>query len=217
MPFSFLSGRVPIDVKWVAVGRLFSALGCTVLAYTASPRPTPDSRQDHGYVIPGTGDPSGKIPAAWYSGTTRAAFHTFISQQLDILVIALPLTPSTANLVSTEEIKLLAAHTNPESGRKCFIVNVSRGSIIDQPALISALNGDLLGGAALDVTVPEPLPKDDPLWDAKNLTITPHISALEMEYDTRAYNLLMTNLARKEKGEKLFNLVDRAKGYHTNK
>lgn len=131
-------------------------------------------------------------------------------------MIALPLTPSTANLVSTEEFNLLAAHTNPESGHKCFIVNISRGRVIDQPALISALNGDLLGGAALDVTVPEPLPKDDPLWDAKNVTITPHISALEMEYDSRAFNLLLTNLERKEKGEKMFNLVDRAKGYHTN-
>lgn len=131
-------------------------------------------------------------------------------------MIALPLTPSTTNLVSTEEFELLSAHTNPITGHKCFIVNISRGRIIDQPALITALNGDLLGGAALDVAVPEPLPKDDPLWDAKNITITPHISALGMEYDTRAYNLLMTNLARKEKGEKMFNLVDRAKGYHNN-
>lgn len=200
----------------MAVGRLFFALGCTVIAYTASPRPTPDSRQDHGYVIPGTGDPSGIIPAAWYSGTTKAAFHTFLSQQLDILVIALPLTPSTANLVSTEEFELLSTHTNPATGHKSFIVNISRGRIIDQPALISALNGDLLSGAALDVAVPEPLPKDDPLWDAKNVTITPHISALGTEYYTRAYNLLITNLARREKGEKLFNLVDRAKGYHSN-
>lgn len=131
-------------------------------------------------------------------------------------MIALPLTPSTANLVSTEEIKLLAAHTNADNGQKCFIVNISRGRVLDQPALISALNTGLLGGAALDVTVPEPLPIDDPLWDAKNVTISPHISALEMEYDSRAYDLLMTNLARKEKGEKMFNLVDRAKGYHTN-
>lgn len=153
------------------------------------------------------------IPAAWFSGHTRAAFHTFLSQHLDILVIALPLTSSTANLVSTDELGLLSAHPNPVTGHKCFIVNISRGSIIDQPALVSALNGDLLSGAALDVTVPEPLPKDDPLWDAKNVTITPHISALGMEYQTRAYNLLMTNLARKEKGEKMFNLVDREKGY----
>lgn len=210
---SSLSDRVPNLIFGSIVGRLFFALGCTVLAYTASPRPTPSSRRDHGYVIPGTGDPSGTIPAAWFSGHTRAAFHTFLSQHLDILVIALPLTSSTANLVSTEELGLLSAHPNPVTGHKCFIVNTSRGSIIDQPALVSALNGDLLSGAALDVTVPEPLPKDDPLWDAKNVTITPHISALGMEYQTRAYNLLMTNLARKEKGEKMFNLVDREKGY----
>ena len=119
-------------------------------------------------------------------------------------MIALTLASSTANLVSTEEFGLLSAHRNPVTGRKCFIVNISRGRIIDQPALVPALNGDMLSGAALDVTVPEPLPKDDPLWGANNVTITPHISALGVEYETRAYNVLM---------EKIFNLVDRRRGY----
>lgn len=78
---------------------------------------------------------------------------------------------------------------------------------------MSALNEGLLRGAALDVAVPEPLPQEDPLWDAKNVIITPHISALGVEYQTRAFDVLMTNLARRQKGQKMFNLVDRKKGY----
>jgi phosphoglycerate dehydrogenase-like enzyme len=195
------------------VARLFSALGCTILAYTASPRPTPASRQDHGYIVDGTGDPSGTIPTAWFSGTTKTDLHVFLSQHLDILVISLPLTTSTTNLFSTDEFEQLSAHPNTTTGQKCFLINIARGRIIDQPALVSALNEGLLRGAALDVAVPEPLPKEDLLWDAKNVIITPHISALGVEYQTRAFDVLMTNLARRQKGQKMFNLVDRKKGY----
>lgn len=60
---------------------------------------------------------------------------------------------------------------------------------------------------------PEPLPKDDPLWDAKNVIITPHISGLSTRYGERAFDVLLTNLTRRERGERMFNLVDRKKGY----
>ena len=63
------------------------------------------------------------------------------------------------------------------------------------------------------MTDPEPLPKDDALWTAKNAIITPHVSALGSEYGQRAYDLFITNWARREKGEKMFNVVDRRKGY----
>lgn len=84
---------------------------------------------------------------------------------------------------------------------------------MDQPALIDALNEEVLGGAALDVTDPEPLPKDDPLWSAKNVIITPHVSSLGKEYIDRAFDLFATNWKRHEKGERMFNVVDRKKGY----
>lgn len=156
--------------------------------------------------MPGTGDPDGSIPTAWYSGTAKSDLHAFLAQELDILVMSLPLTPATTHLLSAPEFAILAK-------RRTFVVNISRGRIIDQPALVAALNSSQLRGAALDVTDPEPLPKDDPLWDAKNVIITPHISGLSARYAERAFDVLLTNLERRERGERMFNLVDRKKGY----
>jgi len=181
-------------------------MGSTVLAYTASPRSTPEARADAGYYVKGTGDPDGSIPLAWYSGTSKEELHAFLAQDLDVLVMSLPLTPATTHLLGSEEFSILAR-------RKAFIVNISRGKIFDQPALISALNEGKLRGAALDTVDPEPLPKDDPLWDAKNVIISPHVSGLTKNYGERAFDVLFTNLERRERGEKMFNVIDRKRGY----
>ena len=189
------------------MARTFNALGAHVLAYTATPRTTPSARADQGYYVPGTGDPDGSIPIAWYSGTSQADLHSFLAQDLDVLVMSLPLTPATTHLLGATEFDILAR------SRHAFVVNISRGKIFDQPALVDALNAEKLRGAALDVTDPEPLPKDDPLWDAKNIIITPHISGLSIKYGERAFDVLLTNLKRRENGEKMFNLIDRKRGY----
>lgn len=183
-------------------------MGMDVLAYTASPRTTPEARADDGYIIPNTGDPDGTIPVAWYSGTAPADLHAFLGQGLDHLVVALPLTPATTHLLGRDEFAVLARH-----GRRCFLSNISRGRIIDQPALVAALNGGLLRGAALDVADPEPLPPDDPLWDAQNAIVTPHISGVGVEYTARAFDVCYVNLERREAGRHLINEVDRRKGY----
>ena len=78
---------------------------------------------------------------------------------------------------------------------------------------MSALHDGTLRGAALDVTDPEPLPPTDPLWDAPNVTITPHISGAGASYADRAFDVLMHNLDRRAHGEKLINVVDRKRGY----
>lgn len=197
--------------------RVFSALGARIHAYTASPRPTPSSRADHGYFVPGTGDPDGSLPSAWYSGADKTSLRTFLASGLDALIVAVPLTPSTQHLFGADEFALLAsAGGSPKAqaaGQKPFLINIARGAVLDQPALVTALNDGVLGGAALDVTDPEPLPKDDPLWDAKNVIITPHVSSMGIEYRDRAFDLFVTNWKRHERGEKMFNLVDRRKGY----
>jgi hypothetical protein len=63
-----------------------------ILAYTASPRNTPESKKDNGYIVPGTGDPDGSFPSAWYHGTSKAEVHEFLKQEIDLLVVAVPLT-----------------------------------------------------------------------------------------------------------------------------
>lgn len=74
------------------MARVAKAMGMDVIAYTASPRKTPESRKDDGYIVPGTGDPDGSFPSAWYSGTTKEEVHEFLRQEIDLLVVAVPLT-----------------------------------------------------------------------------------------------------------------------------
>ncbi|KAI4241757.1 MAG: hypothetical protein L6R40_004434 [Gallowayella cf. fulva] len=218
------------------VGNVAKALGMDVIAYTARPRTTPESKHDNGFIVPGTGDPKGEIPHTWYSGTSKADLHHFLAQDIDHLLISVPLTKETTHLLGEEEFAIL-------SKRNAFITNISRGPIVSQPALIAALKAydahtsalraddddsftvrpeaDIkadtsipgLRGAALDVTDPEPLPKDDPLWDAPNCIITPHISGMGSAYVDRCFRVLEVNLERREKGERLINLVDRKRGY----
>lgn len=125
----------------------------------------------------------------------------------DILVLALPATGETKGILSAERIALL-----PDSA---YVVNVGRGSAIDQAALIDALNGGRLAGAALDVFAQEPIPAGDPAWTAKNLLITPHISGQMSLGYTRDRNveLFCEDLERYGRGEKPLRLVDRKIGY----
>lgn len=205
------------------VARVFHGLGASVHVYTASPRSTPEARRDTGYFLKNTGDPDGTIPAAWFSGTTPEALHTFLRSGLDLLVIALPLTKKTEGLFGKDELKALRegwdakqAKTEaggPNPGKGPILANIARGKILSQPALIQALNDGTLRGAALDVTDPEPLPEDSDLWAAKNLVLTPHVSGLGREYFGRAAGVWEENVRRLRTGERLVNEVERGRGY----
>jgi len=202
------------------VARVASAMGSTVLAYTASPRPTPESKKDKGFIVPGTGDPDGSIPKEWYSGLDKTSLHNFLAQDLDHLLISVPLTKETTHFLAAPEFEIL-------SRRNAFISNISRGQIIHQDDLIDALRQYAkdtmdgkeeherrgIKGAALDVTDPEPLPKESPLWSAPNCIVTPHISGLGSAYLDRAMQVLEINLGRRERGEGMINVVDRERGY----
>lgn len=188
------------------VAKVSKALGMDVLAYTATPKDTPEKKRDTGYIVPGTGDPEGEYPSEWYSGLDKKSLHHFLSQDLDYLVISLPLTDGTLHMLGKEEFEIL-------SKKKTFISNISRGQIIVQSELIDALKAGQLRGAALDVTDPEPAPKDDPIWDAPNCIVTPHISGNSMNYMDRSFGVLELNLERRKKGEKMVNVVDRKRGY----
>ena len=197
------------------VAHVAHAMGMDIVVYTAHPRNTPEQRRDHGYYVPGVGDPRGEIPSAWYSGEDKASLHNFLAQDLDQLLISVPLTAKTKHLLGKTEFDILAQ-------KNAFVTNIARGDIIVQAELVQALNeydsenptpGKGLRGAALDVTTPEPLPEDDPLWDAPNCIITPHISGANAQYSERALTVLEANLERLAKGERLLNQVSREKGY----
>jgi phosphoglycerate dehydrogenase-like enzyme len=126
---------------------------------------------------------------------------------IDVLVLCVPGTSDSEGLLSAERIALL-----PE---KAFVINVGRGTVIDQETLIEALNDGRIAGAALDVMYPEPLPADHPLWTARNCIITPHISGdmgLPETIDITV-NIFCENLKRYAEGKELTNLIDVNAGY----
>ena len=127
--------------------------------------------------------------------------------QTDILVMAMPATAQTVGTLNAERIALLPPHA--------VVVNVGRGSAVDQEALAAALNEGRIAGAALDVFEKEPIPAGDPVWDAKNLLITPHISGQMSLGYTRDKNvaLFCEDLENYAAGRPLKRYVDRKIGY----
>lgn len=123
----------------------------------------------------------------------------------DHLVLALPATPRTRGLFDAA----LFAQARPTT----HLVNVSRGSVIDQQALVAALNAGQLAFATLDVTDPEPLPADHPLWTHPRVRLTPHIASNYLAVRHILYDKILANVARFARGEPVTDLVDPAAGY----
>lgn len=120
-----------------------------------------------------------------------------ILPQTDWLVLACPLTDDTRGLITAERLARL-----PRGAR---IANIARGEIIDEPALIAALQAGHLGGAYLDVFAQEPLPAESPLWDLPNVIVTPHNSAAAAGNEDRVFAVFLDNLGRFLQGEPLVN------------
>ena len=129
--------------------------------------------------------------------------------EADIVVCSLPETEKTIGFMNAERIALL--------NQNAILVNVGRGSLIDCAALADALNKGTLYGAALDVTSPEPLPAEHPLWKCKNAIITPHATGGSFGHLTateeKIFEIARENLKRYLKGEALMNVVDFSSGY----
>jgi phosphoglycerate dehydrogenase-like enzyme len=123
----------------------------------------------------------------------------------DFVVVCLPLTPATRGLVDA------AAFAAMQPG--AVLVDVSRGSIVRQAALIAALRSGRLRGAVLDVFETEPLPLDNPLWDLENVIVTPHCSSIYDGWEQRSVEMFCDNLERWKRGEPLRNIVDPGRGY----
>ena len=125
--------------------------------------------------------------------------------QADFVVIAVPSTPATHHLIGAPQL----AAMKPSA----FLVNIARGTVIDEPALVEALRAGALAGAGLDVFESEPLPAESPLWNMPNVFISPHISGTSPVYSRRFTDLLLDNLARYRAGQPLRNVVSLERGY----
>jgi phosphoglycerate dehydrogenase-like enzyme len=123
----------------------------------------------------------------------------------DVVVVAAPYTRETHHLLGSAEFAAMKSDA--------YLIVVSRGGIVDEEALASAMRSGHLAGAGLDVTEQEPLPKDSPLWDLPNVIITPHLAGSSHQKERRCVEVLRENLLRLGRGEPLMNLVDKRAGY----
>lgn len=174
------------------VGRLAQTFGMRVLAL----KKDPDTHHTSAYSFPGQGDPYGIIPSAWYGpGQLRE-----MVQLCDYLVLAMPLTEETEEFLDAEAIAAMRPNT--------LLVNVGRGDLVDEPALLAALQEGRLS-AALDVVSREPLPASSPFWQIppQQLIVTPHIAGTSDNYNAKLSQVLADNLARWLAGKELYNRV----------
>jgi len=126
-------------------------------------------------------------------------------KECDFVVVSPPLTDETRHLISTEQF----AAMKPGA----FLLNVSRGAVVDTNALIEAVKSGKLGGAVLDVFEEEPLPVESPLWDLPNVVITPHVAGLSRRFMDGVIDLFIANIERYLKRQELYNLIDARHGY----
>jgi phosphoglycerate dehydrogenase-like enzyme len=128
-----------------------------------------------------------------------------LMRRADVVAVCIPITAETRGMLGPEQLKLLKS--------SAYLLVLSRGGIIDEPTLVQMLNDGELAGAGLDVTDVEPLPKDNPLWDAPNVIITPHSSPTSSQTGSNVVAIIRDNLKRYLNGESLTNLVDKKLGY----
>jgi phosphoglycerate dehydrogenase-like enzyme len=188
-------------VGYGSIGREVARIGkCFGMRVVATKRSVAEVR-DTGYRAPGTGDPEAQVLDRIYPPERLGEMLA----ECDFVVISLPLTPETKRLIGEEELRAMKP--------SAYLVNVSRGDIVDEIALIKALQEGWIAGAGLDVFEREPLPPDSPLYDLDNVILSPHVAGFSPHYDDRASDLFAENLRRYLAGEELLNLVDKEAGY----
>jgi phosphoglycerate dehydrogenase-like enzyme len=141
-------------------------------------------------------------------GVSRVIYRADLNdalRQIDVLVLACPLTADTEGMIGAEQIDLL----KPDA----VVVNIARGQVIDQAALTVALRDGKIAGACLDVFAVEPLPPDDPLWDLDNVILSPHSASTVVTENAALTDLFLDNLDRFSSGRPLRNQYDPGRGY----
>ncbi len=179
------------------VARLCRAFGATVLAIKRELR----RPEDDGFALEGLGDRGAEIADRLYPPQALGS----MAAGCDFLVVSAPLTQETRGAVGRNVFRSM------KSG--AFLVDVSRGGVVDHAALIEALSEKRLGGALLDVYPVEPLPEASPLWEMPNVIVSPHIAGASGMYYERATELFGENLRRYLSDQPLLNLYDSVRGY----
>ena len=168
-------GRTVLIVGFGRIGQRFGGLarmlGCRVVGVRRDPRPAPDSADE----VVSTADLMRVLP------------------QADVVVLTCPLTPETEGLIGRAAFGAMK--------RSAHLINVARGAVVDEAALIEALRAGAIAAAALDVTVEEPLPAHSPLWAMPNVIVTPHSAGETGLYERNVIDLMEENLDRLWRGE----------------
>jgi phosphoglycerate dehydrogenase-like enzyme len=174
------------------IARLLQTFGAKVLATKRDIR----HPEDTGYTVEGLGDPAGDLVNRLYPPQALGS----MLKECDYDVVTLPRTKETRGLLGAKEL----AAFKPGA----YLVDISRGEIVDHNALIPLLRERKIAGAALDVFPVEPLPADSVLWKLPNVIITPHIAGFSPQYDERAAELFAQNLHRYLDQLPLYNRMD---------
>jgi phosphoglycerate dehydrogenase-like enzyme len=180
-----------------SLARILKPFGTTILAVKRDAK----HPEDIDYIPEGMGDPEGILIRRLYPWQALRSMF----KECDFVVICAPLTPETYHLISTAEFEAM----KPES----YLIDVSRGGVVDHEALLIALNEGKLRGVFLDVFPEEPLPPESPLWQMPNVIITPHIAGNSPMYNERAVKLFSENLHRYLGDLPVFNRFDFERGY----
>lgn len=125
--------------------------------------------------------------------------------QSDYVVLAIPLTKETYHLIGAVELDMMKDNA--------VLINIARGQVVDEQALIACLQANSIKGAGLDVFETEPLPEDSPLWTMENVIVTPHVAGSMPDYDGQAFTIFLENLRLLLTGQPLINVVDKRAGY----
>lgn len=180
------------------LARMAQSLGMTVLASKRDPK---HPAEENSYAEPYTGDPTGDIPERIYPSQALAS----MAKESDFLVLTMPLTDESHHIVNQDVLNGMK--------KTAVLINVARGAVVDEAALISTLAAQKIGGAALDVFEEEPLPASSPLWNLDNVIISPHVSGNTAVYNDKATALFIANLERYREKRPLLNRLDRKLGY----
>jgi len=157
--------------------------------------------RDGGYFAEGLGDPDGNLFTRLYPIQAIRS----VLKECDFVIVTLPLSPQTRGIIGSEELAVMKPGA--------FLIDACRGHVINQSALLNALQEKKIAGAALDVFTEEPLPANSAFWRLNNVVITPHISGASPFYDQRAFDLVAENIKRYLSGGNLLNKYKAELGY----